>query len=901
MEQILGHNRNPDGLIGRILSMGSKARPAAMGMLTRRMLGQMSEKLGMTEIFGYHKTAQDKDAERNNRSDQDDKAYREWAGRASKDKKNAATMADVAHTATLYQIDPTTVFKTLSSPLKPNAERRVEYDRIKPAFDALPQEWKDRFVSIRDNYSQKMADLEEALIQRFRSTMDEGDTLNKMIAETRNQFKSIRGKGPYFPLARFGDYIVIAEKDGSPDSRIVQAFESERERQKGVENLVRQGYTSNDIKLTKGEDNLFNQVKYDGTASKMVDLIKENMTGDAEQKQALLNDMNQLLLRSMPDSSFRKNFIHRKGVAGYSEDMVRAFATTSGRLNNTISSVKFDHILSRHLSDAKKQLDQAGKQNDSLEKDILNEMNRRHEAMQTMRMHPVSGFAGAVGFTWSIGPSIASALVNLSQTPLVTYPLMASKYGYGAAGRELMKAIGIWGRGGKFNMDIGIDIKKGLSGDDLKAIQDLEKMGAIDLTNTIELMSAGSVDHLEMAQGKITRKMHDNMRFIGAPFHYAEVANRQVTSLAAYRLARKAGKTHDAAVEEARTLVYDSHFDYSSSNRARHMQSNWMRPITMFKQYSLNMTWLMGRALMQATKDADPEVRRQAQKQLAGMLGGAYFVSGALGMPVAGMVTGMANALQSAFGDDEYWDAEDAARRNLADIFGKDVGEAIARGPARMILPWDIANRTSIDMLDMWMPRLDESAEGKEAGRDFVVGALGPLAGNLVNVFSGVSDFADGHELRGIEKMLPKALKDAVKTARYASEDMRTKRDERLLDEDITATELLGQLIGFSPRRLAEVYEGRNAIKFEEQAIKEARTRMVNQWINAEDREERAEIVKRINAFNKRHPQERIRITGDIIRRSMRSKARSSEQTIGGTYLSEGWDHLRERGSFANL
>jgi len=55
-------------------------------------------------------------------------------------------------------------------------------------------------------------------------------------------------------------------------------------------------------------------------------------------------------------------------------------------------------------------------------------------------------------------------------------------------------------------------------------------------------------------------------------FHHAEKFNRQVTFVAAYRLAREAGADPKNAYQQAVQATYDGHFDYSANNRPRVMQ-----------------------------------------------------------------------------------------------------------------------------------------------------------------------------------------------------------------------------------------------------------------------------------------------------------------------------------------
>jgi hypothetical protein len=164
----------------------------------------------------------------------------------------------------------------------------------------------------------------------------------------------------------------------------------------------------------------------------------------------------------------------------------------------------------------------------------------------------------------------------------------------------------------------------------------------------------------------VLKNEHDAkiMHGISFMFHHAEVFNHEVTALAAYRLARAAGKTHEQAVGEARDTVYESHFDYSAANKARFMQPDMARVLLMFRQFSLNMTYLLGRSAHQSFKGEGPQVRKEARRKLTGILGMHALAAGAMGMPLFSVVAAIMNAL---FDDpDEPYDFKAEFRNALA-------------------------------------------------------------------------------------------------------------------------------------------------------------------------------------------------------------------------------------------
>jgi hypothetical protein len=394
------------------------------------------------------------------------------------------------------------------------------------------------------------------------------------------------------------------------------------------------------------------------------------------------------------------------------------------------------------------------------------------------------------------------------------------------------------------------------------------------------------------------------MRLVAYPFHVAELANRKITALAAYRMARKSGMGHGEAVAATREAVLDSHFDYSQSNRARWMEGNVRRVLLLFKQYSQQMTWLLGRSFHQAAKGETKEVRQAAARQLGMILAGHFMVAGAMGLPVLGGMVGALSFLGNLAGDDdEPKDLEVSLRNFLADTFGAAGGDAVMNGPWRM-LPGlgqlDMANRMSLG--DLWFRAPNREMEGRDQFNQYVNLILGPVANNAANVFMGANSMANGEVWRGIEMMLPKAVKDGMKAVRYSTEGVKNWKNDTLL-EDLGAVELFGQALGFTPARVSEMYAGANAVKNYETRIERRRKVLMNQWVNAvrkQDAEGAREAMAAITAFNAKNPIFRIDYQRNLVP-SLRNRMRVQAQTKDGVYVPATKNEIRQVGRFANV
>lgn len=110
-----------------------------------------------------------------------------------------------------------------------------------------------------------------------------------------------------------------------------------------------------------------------------------------------------------------------------------------------------------------------------------------------------------------------------------------------------------------------------LAQDEVDLIRRLNEDGVISIT-----LASSLVQRSEAAKDRMHNRLLENATVIGGQlFHNVEVANSEVTELAAYRLAKEAGGGHldpETAYRIASKAVYGGHFDYNSANRPR-----WMR------------------------------------------------------------------------------------------------------------------------------------------------------------------------------------------------------------------------------------------------------------------------------------------------------------------------------------
>lgn len=747
--------------------------------------------------------------------------------------------------------------------------RRAAYPELVARWNALPKEAQDIYVAFRDAYAQRSDAVEEALIARMRDT-DASTTHKRRLEQViRLQFERNRLQGVYFPLQRFGRYFVSAVREDVP---VFLMFERLNDLERAVAGLQAQGYTIRAQGL-KAESGLKDAPRGTFVAEIIDHLAKAGVSEKTQE------EIYQLYLQALPEMSMRKHQIHRNAVPGFDPDGVRAFAWNMHHGSHQLARLRYAHKLQsvldllKHQQDLERRKEDADTRRIVAGDAILGELKKRHDWILQPTDSPLTNRISAFGFVYYLGLAPASALVNLSQTALVSYPYLTARFGAVPAFNALLAAGRDAGR------TLGHIERRLPNKEEEDAYKAMIAAGAIDRTQAHSLAGIA-----EDGAARFNPAWAKAMQIIGWGFHTTELINREATGIAAFRLARMAGQSFDAAVRSAIDAIHDTHYDYTNQNRARWMQGNVAKVLLMFKQYALNTTWHLGRMVWQATRNVDPETRRIARRNLAGVLGMSALFSGVLGLPTASMLMDVLNVVAASIGDeDEPWEAEAELRAFLVDMLGAEAADLLLNGPVNQITGTDVASRVSLSQL--WFRDADRELEGRGMYYHLLEQAAGPMGGVLKNVIAGKALVDEGHVWRGVETVLPSALKSMVKAARFEVQGANTLRGDPLI-EDVSLRQTLLQLSGFTPAELAETYARNNTAKRYEQHLLKRRERLLDAYALATrtgDVEGRAEVVQQIRAWNRKVPE--LAITSRTLQRSIASRLAWSARAERGIVL----------------
>lgn len=880
----------------------SDLKPAMLGALPLNYLREFAPR-SMEALNRYIEQKRQMDADRNELHTRYDQTAQRWLKLRWTNKAAEQSLADLMHAATLAGIDPSKAHK--------DGQDKATYDRLRAQYEALPAEHRAMFAEARDAYRDQIKLMEGVIEDNIRKSATfakrrAARARDKAIAEAREEldgteleeaieaadkryasavvaaekggsaklllmrkrFEQMRVEEPYFPLKRFGDYFV-ALRDGN---KLVSfsMFENAAAMNAAAEDL-RKSYPELDVKV--GRQSVKQEL--DGAVDPGFVSEVQELVAKLEGGPELADGIYQLYLNTLPDYSMRKGFIHRKKMPGFNRDALRAFSSSMFHSSYQIARLKHALEMNDLVEQVEEQANAASDPVDAVT--ISNELRKRHEWVMAPKGGALAQRITSAAFVYQLGATPAAAFVNTTQTFMLGIPVLGARFkSEGGATRALLRASGDFLKGHGH-------IEKALSGDEARAFAEFMRLGLIDKTQAHDLAGVGETGV------EYNPLRHKVMGYISAMFHHAERYNREVTSMAAYRLAREAGMEHAAAVREAADLTWQVHFDYSSGNRARYMQSDTAKVLLVFRQHSVNMLARLTSDLRSAMKGETPQVKAEAKRRLAGMFALYALFAGALGVPGAQALLLLLNGLDD---DDDPWTAEDKIKRAVTESLGEDLAAVFFNGLPGTLSGVALTER--IGMGSLWFRNPNRELEGRDAYYYWMEQVLGAAPAMVGNAFIGASMIGEGEWYRGFEAAMPKAVKDLMRAGRYSAEGVQTLSGDMLVEE-LQGWEVLAQALGFTPAHLAEQYERNGSLKNAEQHILQQRRQLLNRHalaVRAADEEARQALREDMQAFNQRYPQ--VAITGVSLMQSMRARAQRDQRTDGGLALDKRLEWLRD-------
>lgn len=899
-----------------------------------------------------------------------------WVAFAKKYAKGAKDLARLMHYTTLEEIDPT-LHKNITDALandkilldlkqklaqaapasQPSIKGRItlrtkRLQLVYRIWDRLGTygkgEAQDIYAKVKQHYK-NIFNLHRAILDdRIANLKVPGDINDastpkgRLMSAIRASYEGAKMVDVYFPLMRYGQYWASF---GKGQNREFYMFESEYQRNSFIRKRMKQ------LKA-EGETRDIATMKQDGDLdsgndlSKLRNLTTENSklltkifetidTMGIDDKDALKDSVYQMYLLTMPEQSFRSQFVHRKGTAGFTGDALRNFVKSGYTSAGQLSTLKYSPSINSEIDAAhdslqfnpdKERLELFTRE---IEHRIKQEVNPKIEDEWAQR---IANGLGQFSFLMFLS-SPKSALANMTAIPIFGYPVLASRYGPIQAAKILGSYTKVWNHttlmkpDGKFT-PLSIGFSKYVQRNPVleAAFTEAAERGITEITRTYDLLALSKTPS-DKFTGGISRFYRGAVNGMGALFHHSERLNREIMYMASFELAyNKAvkdgmapgpnGEAFQRAVDEAVKNTYDSMFNYTKFNRPRIMRPAPMRVILQFKLFPQQVTayfvrnfYGMWKGMINAAKNIqNPAERAQALKELNeagtqffGTLIMTGLFAGVVGMPMYSAIIGTIQGLRDALGDEDdpipfeerdldYW----FRYVWLPKHFGDDLARIIQKGPISVLSNLDIGSSTSLD--NLWFRDTQDDKSLVTDLRNMVAGMLGPSYAIAENFVTAWQDWKNGNVSQAVEKIVPAAFKGMVAQSRWGEEGVLTKtqKAELLNKDEVTTAMRFWKAFGFNPTELA-IKQDKNFKVIEDiRKTNEEYEDITKQIKNAGlqgDSAKLEEEIKRFVRFGLKNPD--LEVDVDSITTALENAEKARAEAINGVVVTN--DKLRAR------
>ena len=895
-----------------ILSTATSAtRPQLLGALTLRQIDDLVRGR-IPQVGNFIRVTERFLSRKNNILQESGEISQRWEEMQRKNPEMSRMLARVMHAATIKQFDPDPMTWEAN---KYTAAQKAENKDISDMWVKLTPEAKTIYKDVRKFYESRYSEYQTVLNKRIADMRALGVT-DKKMNDIKEEFEKSRARGPYFPLMRHGRFWYQV---GENEKREYYMFETQGQKEKHLaQRLQKDPKLADSLKegsTYKGQMDLHaRQSQFLQNSFEAIDSA-EFKGSEAEvdlQKQVLKDSIYQNYLANQPEQSFRKAFMNRNNIAGYSEDALRNFARSSFHMSYQLSRFENSPDMFSNIEAARMQIKDRRdgydpkiiKENNELS-DYVTEMESRLKLM----LNPPDQFnlfgfitpslLSNVGFIWYL-TAPASAITNVLGGAIIGIPTLVGMNLRMNPGMSYAQATvnALWQtkKAAVQIISTGFGNKKqgyfpsmgrfeGMTAAEKQAYERFVGDGLIDITAAYDqsgLAAAPSGDQFGAA--------HKGMQLMTGLFHNAERFNREVMAMSAFRQAmdvRKNRKDKDAAFEEAlleaKDVTHRAMFDYSAANKPRFFQNPVAGVILQFKQFPQQMTFFLVHNFLNMYKGQSPEIRREARARFVGTMGMAGIFSGVTGLWGFSTVASIFNAVINGLSDEEEpFDFEIEFINWAINTFGVNIGTALTRGIGNAA-GIDLASRTKLD--DMWFRDSRKNQDEVEALQSFLVDLLGPTVGLTVTAARATQLWNEGQADRAIESILPAFAKAPATAVRYAREGVTTLKGDPLMEE-MGPFYLVMQSLGIRNAELAERQFYNIQIKGQEVAVQKERTNLLNLFalgFMSGDADVTDKALEKIYKFNDKHSS--VAIPADAIVRSILDRMKKSAQTDHGLYI----------------
>jgi len=758
--------------------------------------------------------------------------------------KKRAAFEDLVNESTLARYDP-------SNPAAGRANPGLD-----AAYAELGEKGQKLYQKLRDYYK-AMNMVKQQLLEENLDKLDlPVEAREKLMASIRLAFEDEKIE-PYFPLARFGSFVLEVTEPGK--EKASYRFDTFKERERAadeyaarqgqsVASLMRDGVLLKDTDTDGGK--LRARVEKSSTIlQEAYAAIDSASMGDVEAKQKIKDALYQAYLAAMPENSVRKFFIHRKGTPGFSPDVLRAVNDIGSRMARS-----FAHL--EHAADIRQALDLAGRQ--IVNNDTYAPFVERMEEFASEALEPevppsigrfladtAAGGIAKISFIRNL-TSWSSAIMQPTDIVLKGIPILTGNHGLKAT-VELAKMAKLYNQFGVLEkMPDGttrfrppsIEFAKGLTETERKAVRDMVDIYGVTentLTNDVFSRANKATVKVDSKAWQMGRDAVDTL-ILGGLMHHSERLSREVIALTSFRLhlAKNPNNYHEAvkqAVRETNEILGN----YNPNNKPMLMRGASGKLLGMYKFFPFQTTKLLIGNFFKMLPMFNKQGKIAAATKFFGILGTHALFGGLVALPAFSMVMG---ALKAAW---ERWQKDPDAPTEMRDLdyetwwrtewlpsyFGNtglpelaekmgikgDKEETTAQKLARLAehgvlnysTGWDFSSRLSLN--DMWFRDPQPGKNVRDTLGNWAEVLAGPAWSTAQGIGQGMELWSQGEYEKGLEKFMPASISKLMLAHRYNQEGVRIPNgpaDKQLVEKGkIPTSALVGQAIGYAPEALS--------------------------------------------------------------------------------------------------
>lgn len=733
-------------------------------------------------------------------------------------------------------------------------------------------------------------------------------------------------RGDYFPLRRYGDYVVNYGTKGADDYG-VEMFERRGQAEVRRAELLRQGAEPSQV-LDKRKSNLRTMIPT--TVMDELDTAMRHMSGFTEEHANSVRDLFALIqLQHASRSEAARTRLRRQGVKGASTDVTRVLAQDFLALSSRLGYLEHGPERMQAIAEMRRHSDWLGRNGEAGEQiraqAVVGEVELRQPSgddasgMLTGLTRKFSTF----GFVYSL-MSPSHTLMNAVDVHLVSSALLGARHGYARSGlalakalkdvsptmiasgaRNTIKAVGEGLKASDWNLSYAARDRLIAAGADRASMTDL--FNRLNNAGLIDHSMAREMHRIANPTAEVAMKWWDRFMDLNAAMgHAVDVANKSAIAKAAYDLELRRTSSHDLAAKYAVNQVRDSTPNNNLTNKARIATSRGplgaaAAPLLQFKQFGIHMYSVMANLGRASIHGASRQERVEARKALAGILATHSLMAGSLTL-IADPLRYIGGAYDFITGADKPHDYQNDVRSWIADAFGPEIGEIVSRGLPHLA-GVDIHNRVGINNM-LNMPDLKEFT-AKGMAETIAAAMTGAAGQDATKMAEGMHKILKGDVVAGIKDLAPRIIRDPMKAgivpgmSGLADKGVTDSKGRTIMPASkLSNLDIAYQAIGFQPSRVSEFREQRNAdIEFRDE-VQSARSHAFNKFLTSTPAERRDALVE-VQAYNRRHPESPItyaQLTAGIKRQQEAVQSRS------GLKLSKNMQAaLNRQGAFANV